>query len=135
MFSKLLSYFYIGLNWVKLALKTLLADKLSAVLLIILLATNLFSWIGAYSLNRIIGTDLAVLHYNVVFGIDLVGDASRLYLIPLLGLGVLLVNFFLGAILKNNRDRVIATMLLSVALLVNIFCLLALYLSYIINFS
>jgi len=134
-FSKTLNYIYIGTAWIKSALKKLLADKLSAVLLAVALFFNILAWVGSYFLNNLIGPDLAVLHYNVVFGIDLVGDAGQLYLTPLLGLVVLIINFLLGALLKDNRDRLIAMMLLSVALLVNIFCLIALYFSYIINFS
>lgn len=133
--SKALNYMYIGLDWTKLALKTLLADKLSAILLIITLLINVLTWVASYFLNNIIATDLAVLHYNVVFGIDLVGDASQLYFTPFIALVILIVNILLAAFLKNKRDKLISAMLLSIALVVNIFCLAALYFSYIINFS
>lgn len=134
-FSKALNYLYIGVNWFKLALKALLVDKISAILVVTSLLINLLAFIGAWFLNKIIGSDLAVLHYNVLFGIDLVGDANKLFLVPLIGLFILIINILLGTILHSSKDRLISSMLLVTALVVNIFCLIALYFSYVINFS
>jgi len=36
------------------------------------------------------------LHYNIVFGVDLVGDWWRIYLLPGIGLLVLVVNYILS---------------------------------------
>ena len=134
-FSKTLNYLYLSVNWVKKALLVLFTDKLSLILLAIILLINLLTWVGSYFLNTLIGDNLAVLHYNVAFGVDLVGSAKKLYLTPLLGLTVLIINSLLGALLKDYKDRLIVVMLLASAMLVNIFCLVALYFSYIINFS
>lgn len=134
-FSKILNYIYIALGFIKFSLRKLLTDRLSVILVIITLVINILAWVGSYFLNSIIDTNLAVLHYNVVFGIDLIGDANQLYLTPLIGAVVLIINIFLGALLKDSRDKLLSVMLLSVALLVNIACLIALYFSYIINFS
>jgi hypothetical protein len=34
------------------------------------------------------------LHYNIIFGVDLVGAWWKIYLIPLLGMAVILLNYF-----------------------------------------
>jgi hypothetical protein len=134
-FSKLLSYFYLSLAWLKKAITSLLTGRLSAILTIVAVVINLLVWLVAYVLFHLIGDDLAVLHYNVVFGIDFVGNASQVFITPLIGLVTLLVNAFLGALLLKGQDKILSLMLLSLAIIVNLFCLISLYFLYLINFS
>jgi hypothetical protein len=44
-----------------------------------------------------------VLHYTTVFGIDLVGAGTRLYLLPGVGLAALVLNAVLAAVLRSDR--------------------------------
>lgn len=44
-----------------------------------------------------------VLHYTTVFGIDLVGAGTRLYLLPAVGLAALALNAALAFVLRANR--------------------------------
>ncbi len=37
------------------------------------------------------------LHYNIIFGVDLVGDWWRVYYLPAVGIGVIFVNFLFSA--------------------------------------
>ncbi len=62
---------------------------------------NLACWVFLlYSLEP---TDHPVpLHYNIYFGIDLIGNWYHLYFMPLSGLVILLVNAFL---LKSLREK------------------------------
>lgn len=56
---------------------------------------NLAHWITA---SRYISaqTDSVFLHYNILFGVDYIGEGWRLLGLPTLGLTILLLNFFLG---------------------------------------
>ncbi len=48
------------------------------------------------------------LHYNVYMGIDESGPWQRVFVLPAIGLGLLLVNTFLQVVL-HKRERVLAT--------------------------
>lgn len=47
------------------------------------------------------------LHYNIIFGIDLVGDWWNMYFLPAAGLLVVLANFFLSLVFYA-QDRFLA---------------------------
>lgn len=59
------------------------------------------------------------LHYNIHFGVDLFGAWWRIFLVPLSGLVILLVNYA-SAIILWERERVLSYFLVSVALLIQI---------------
>ncbi|MDD5294703.1 MAG: hypothetical protein PHP21_02165, partial [Patescibacteria group bacterium] len=59
---------------------------------IVLLGLNLLIWLTAYFITASVSQDLVVLHYNIDFGVDLIGSVQRIYIIPLLGLIIILVN-------------------------------------------
>lgn len=48
----------------------------------VILGANILSWILAILLSRRLKDSLAVLHYNIDFGIDLVGEPWRLLMLP-----------------------------------------------------
>jgi len=50
------------------------------------------------------------LHYNIIFGVDLVGNWWRLYLNPLLGLGVILLNYFFS-LMFYSADKFLARLM------------------------
>jgi hypothetical protein len=104
--------------------------------LVILLLQNISLWVFVWLFSRQVGDNLAILHFNVDFGIDLVSDAKKLFNIPLLGLFVSLFNFLLLFVfLKNKNFKFIAYLLLTAACLVNIFLSLALGPIYWMNFK
>ncbi len=50
-----------------------------------------------YVVSRISPTNDAIfLHYNTIFGIDLVGEWWKIFFAPVIGVGVFLVNYFLS---------------------------------------
>jgi hypothetical protein len=103
--------------------------------LIILLLQNLSLWVFVWLFSRQVGDSLAILHFNIDFGIDLVGDAKKLFTIPLLGLFVSVFDFLLLFVfLKNRNFKFIAYLLLSAAFMVNVFLSLALGPIYWMNF-
>ncbi|MDD5031854.1 MAG: hypothetical protein PHR36_02290 [Patescibacteria group bacterium] len=102
---------------------------------IVLLGLNLLIWLIAYFINKSVSQDLVVLHYNIDFGVDLIGNVSRIYIIPLLGLIIILVNAVLIFIFSRRKDfKFFSHLLLTAALAVNLFLLIALGSVYLVNF-
>lgn len=134
-FSKGINYLYIGAEQLRAALGNMFAQRPILISLIITLVANILTWIFAGSLNRILGDDLAILHYNVIFGIDKVGTASGLYLLPVTGLGLMLANLILILVIGHKRQRLLSNLIAGTMALGNLILLLALYLIYLVNFS
>lgn len=103
------------------------------VYLAVLLGLNLLNWFAAYTINKNVSQNLIVLHYNIDFGVNLIGGAKKIYLIPLLGLIIILINFILLAVI-HRQGKFIVHLLLSGAILANLFLLAGLASLYLINF-
>lgn len=134
-FAKVLNSLYLGSSWARIAIRNLLSDKRVRIIAIITIVLNFLAWAGTIFLLRFIGSEQAVLHYNVVFGIDLIGSALRLLIMPATGIAILVANLLLAASLSEPRDRLFSTIFTSVALLANLFIVIAVYFIYLINFS
>ncbi len=134
-FSKLLSSIYLGFEMLRLWIRGLFNDRIIRILGIVLLVVQVAIWSVAVILVKSIGSALAVLHYNVVFGIDKVGEASLLYLTPLSAFVIMVINFIFASYCLASRQRNAALIILGVSIVVHIFTLLALYFSYLANFS
>ncbi|MFH1662146.1 MAG: hypothetical protein ABIA02_03550 [Candidatus Falkowbacteria bacterium] len=103
--------------------------------LIILLLANFINWISAYSINKKVSQDLVYLHYNVNFGVNLIGDVQKIYIIPFLGFIIILINFILlNLIYKYKKDKFIIHLLLAAAFASNLFLLAGTASVYLINF-
>lgn len=74
----------------------LLIIALSAVL-------NIALWLLVFFLFP--ASDAAVLHYSIGIGIDFIGSARQVYLLPAIGLIVLFGNTLLGITIKNTDIR------------------------------
>ena len=64
------------------------------------------------------------LHYNVVFGVDLIGAWWKIYLLPAVGLLVLLLNYILG-LYFYREDRLLSRLFSFFTLFFQIFLLTA----------
>lgn len=53
-----------------------------------------------------------ILHYNVYFGVDVIGAWWQLYFLPLVGLIILLVNSTLGYSFYDQKERMVAHLLM-----------------------
>lgn len=103
--------------------------------LIILLGLNIFLWILAWWLSISISQELMILHYNINFGVDLIGGVEQIFIIPALGFIIILINTILASASSRHKDfKFITFILQSTALAVNFFLLLALGSIYLINF-
>ena len=64
-----------------------------------------------------------ILHYNVYFGVDVLDDWKKAFLMPLIGIFLFVINTFLGLYFYNNKER-IASYILSIANLMIQLCLI-----------
>ncbi len=79
-----------------------------------------------YTVSHISPTsDQLLLHYTIIFGIDLVGEWWKLYMVPLAGAVVLLVNTLIS-FLVYGADVVFARLIMVVSVVVHIFMLIGL---------
>lgn len=134
--SKLYHYFDLIKDKTSYNLSEVFGLLFVKIYLVILVLQNISLWAFVWLFSKQVGDSLAILHFNVDFGIDLVGDAKKLFAIPVLGLFVSLFNFLLLFVfLKNKNFKFIAYLLLTAACLVNIFLSLALGPIYWMNFK
>lgn len=87
---------------------------------------NLVMW--AYFLTNKMESDFPIiLHYNLFFGVDSVGDYSKLFLLPLVGLFIFFLNSILGQYFYKIEK--LASYLLAINIfIVQVFLILAGYL-------
>lgn len=103
--------------------------------LFFVIGLNIVLWIFSYFIKSNISQDLIILHYNVDFGVDLIGEVGRLYIIPSLSALVLFFNLVLLLYFaKYEHFRFISHLLMIACLLINIILLLSLASIYLINF-
>lgn len=92
-------------------------------------------FLSAYFIYKKNSGELLILHYNIDFGIDLVGDPSKIFLLPAVGLTVLIINFILVSFFYRKKNYSLFSHFLPIiALLVNIFLFVAMLSLYLINF-
>jgi hypothetical protein len=133
--SKIYHYFDLAKDKIAYNFSEVFSLVFVRIYLLILLLQNISIWAFIWLFMRRVGGSLTILHFTVDFGIDLVGDASKLLMIPLLGLFVSLFNFLLLFVfLKNKNFKLIAHLLLAAAVMVNVFLSLALGPIYWMNF-
>ncbi len=61
-----------------------------------------------------------ILHYNVYFGVDVIGAWWQMYFMPFIGLLVLFVNAFLGYLFYQKKERIAAHLLMLATFIVQI---------------
>lgn len=91
-------------------------------------------WLASY-IYRHLSSTLLVLHYNVDFGIDWVGDPKLVFYLPLFGiLAAIIALIWLLLLGSGKHFRLQAHYLLGGTFLANLGWLAALVLVYLINF-
>lgn len=93
----------------------------------------LFNWLVVYILNTGLSENLAVLHYNIDFGVDLIGEGRQLYTIPLLGTIFFAVNL-IPLSLSYRKDKFLSHLILIATLIINIILSISLGAIYLFNF-
>lgn len=70
-------------------------DHVITIFIFFSVVSNLVTWMFLIN-NKIEGNYPVILHYNLAFGVDYLGNFSRVYLIPFTGLVVFIFNTLLG---------------------------------------
>lgn len=91
------------------------------------------NWFLAWSTYRQSQGQQLILHYNIKFGADRIGDPSDLFFLPLIGLAVFFVNLILANAFKSDKNF-LGHLLLYASLIFNQLILASLWSIYLINF-
>lgn len=88
--------------------------------LILVMADFIFLF---FVLNRVDGR--TILHYNVYFGVDVIGNWKQAFLMPAIGAGIFVLNALFAAFFYKNKERIASHVLLLVSLMVQICLVIA----------
>ena len=134
-YSNFEARFYGMFEKIKASLAAIFRYKPSWVYLSFIIFWQIVAWIQTWFIRQKLSGEIMVLHYNVDFGIDWIGDQTQIYFFPLLGLGVFLLSFILLAIMyKNKNFKALVIYLLGSAAIFGFFLSVALVAVYLINF-
>ena len=101
-------------------------DKLIVNLAVLSLLLNISLWIYFFQ-NKKESDYPIILHYNLIFGVDCLGNYEKIYLISFVGLILLFSNSILGYILYN-KEKLASYFLAFNTLVIQIFLIVAGYL-------
>ncbi len=134
-YSNFYARFYASLDKSKAAFNTIFHYKPTWFYLAFVVFWQIIAWFQAWFVSRNLSGNILVLHYNVDFGIDLVGSPIRIYLFPVFGLGVFLINFLILTFLTKDKNfKIFTHFLLAAAAILGLFLSIALLAVYLINF-
>lgn len=115
----------------------LLADYFSVAVIktfwLVNLILNLGLWTFTWLMVRKLPAELAILHYNITFGVDSLGAGIQLYWLPALALILFLANAII-TMWFYKRDKFLLNLLLGSSIFISIIFCLALYSIYLINY-
>lgn len=80
-----------------------LKNKFASFAFLFSLLSNIAIWLLLYIFIKQ-SNETTLLHYNIYFGVDLIGNWYNVYLIPLSGIVIILVNYILGAIMYLKKS-------------------------------
>ena len=83
---------------------------------------NLASWVWALWHIRP-HSEPIFLHYNILFGVDYIGEWWRFFGLPAVGLAILLINFFTGWVLFP-KDKFSSLLLNAISAICQVFLLI-----------
>ncbi|QQG52673.1 MAG: hypothetical protein HY931_00350 [Candidatus Falkowbacteria bacterium] len=134
-YSNFYARFYTFLQLSGAAFKRIFKFNFAKVYAGLIIFLQVLAWLQTISIYRRLTGDFTILHYNIDFGVDLIGRPQSIFYYPLLGLGVALLNIVLTAILARRREaRLIIHFLMGAALAFAVFLSLALLALNFINF-
>jgi hypothetical protein len=135
MLTKLIEFVYLSQERLLKYLRDFFSQFYVKIYCIINIFFNIFLWVLTYIINKQSSDNLITLHYNVDFGVNLIGLASQIYIIPLLGLIIIIINSFVASIfIKFKQGHFIAHLLLASVSFVHAFLFLGIVSVYLINF-
>ena len=106
-------------------------DKQIMAVLFLSVLLNIFIWIFLIQ-NQKENVYPIILHYNLFFGVDYLGNYEKVFLIPLSGLIIIIVNSVLGHLLYL-KEKLAVYFLIFIVFIIQIFLLIDSYLIIKIN--
>lgn len=102
-------------------------------LLVFIGAANLANWAALKIFIQPVDLPI-ILHYNVYFGVDMLGDWKNLFLLPAVGLILFFINFFLSFYFYRRKERIASYLLLIATLMIQLSLIVASVSAIIINY-
>ena len=93
------------------------------VLMVTGILLNVFSW-GWLALQVPHTAEQVFLHYTILFGVDQIGERGQIFLVPLVGFGLLVLNFLLGWVLYR-KDWFYSYALVGIGVILNIYVVIS----------
>jgi hypothetical protein len=94
---------------------------------------NLVSWVVLNFFLPSSGKSI-ILHYNVYFGVDSIGNSQEAYALAFIGMLILVFNSFLALYFYKQKERIASYILLITALMVQLSLLISIISVIIINY-
>lgn len=108
-----------------------LGDKINLLSFILAFLLNLACWILPYFLIKP-GSEPIILHYNIYFGVDLIGEWYRIFFLPASATILMLINIALGVI-TYRKDATISKIFFGGTVIIQFLALVSTYLLTSIN--
>jgi hypothetical protein len=102
-------------------IKLYLKYKPNLIMLFLAILANILTWFWIIFRIRP-QEDLIFLHYNILFGVDYIGEWWRVFYIPTIGLLILFINFVIGWVLFS-KDKFISVILNAISVISGVFLL------------
>jgi|GEM_PF-264124 len=99
-------------------------SKIVLMLLILGLLANIANWLILFIFIRPVDTDI-ILHYNVYFGVDTMGNWKQVFIMPVIGFILFIINAALAAYFYRNKERIASYVLLLTALMAQVSFIIA----------
>lgn len=126
------SLFSVTRNW-KVVIRELYHDTKIRGFTITALVLNVAVWTGSIFINTRVSEDVIALHHNIYFGVTLIGSPRQVYLVPVLGLCIIVFNLMIAR-LVGRRERFFIYLFAATSLVVQFFLLLGIGSIILINF-
>ncbi|HNW55950.1 MAG TPA: hypothetical protein PKN62_02635 [bacterium] len=132
-FSRILNFIYLATKAWQAAWLEIWRNNFGRWLMITNSILLIIAWLQTIAMARLGGDGLLILHYNIHFGIDLIGSAGSIYWLPIGATIAVLLNSFILPI-QYNANRQLKMTVLGGSLAVLVFINLALSGLLLINF-
>ena len=109
-------------------------SRIVGVLFFACFLVNIIDWLALVIFLKPPAGTVVILHYNVYFGSDMIGEARRAYFLPLLGLIVLAINLPLSIYFYKLKERIATYVFLITALSVQLSLLISIISVIIVNY-
>ena len=93
-------------------------------LLILSLVANVINWLSLRIWIKPVDFPI-ILHYNVYFGVDLIGNYGQVFVLPLIGLILFVVNVALSMYFYEQKERIASYILLIATLMIQLSLIVA----------